>query len=87
LVSCAIGLFGLVILIELLYHLTLESASGTEMRLFGQIVDTAATSSWLVGLVLLLVGLAGFLLFRSRFMAIWSDVNAEIEKSAVRGGR
>ena len=87
LVACAIGLFGLIILIELLYHLTLESASGTEMRLFGQVVDTAAASGWLVGLMFFLVGLAGFLLFRSRFMSIWGDVNAEIEKSAVRGGR
>ena len=87
LVACAIGLFGLIILIELLYHLTLESASGTEMPLFGQVVDTATASGWLVGLTLCLVGLAGFLLIRSRFMAIWGDVNAEIEKSTVRGGR
>ena len=87
LVACAIGLLGLIILIELLYHLTLESAMGTEMRLFGQVVDTAAASGWLIGLVLWLVGLAGFLLFRSRFLAVWGDVNAEIEKSAVRGVR
>lgn len=87
LAACAIGLLGLIILIELLYHRTLESATGTEMRLFGQAVDTAAASGWLIGLALLLVGLAGFLLFRSRFIAIWGDVNAEIEKSAVRGVR
>ena len=60
---------------------------GTEMRLFGQVVDTAAASGWLIGLVLFLVGLAGFLLLRSRFLAVWGDVNAEIEKSVVRGVR
>ncbi len=87
LLACAIGLSGVIILIELLYHRTLESAMGTEMHLFGQVVDTAAASGWLVGLALLLVGLAGFLLFRSRFLATWGDVNAEIEKSVARGGR
>ncbi len=87
LLACAIGLSGVIILIELLYHRTLESAMGTEMHLFGQVVDTAAASGWLVGLALLLVGLAGFVLFRSRFLATWGDVNAEIEKSVARGGR
>ena len=87
LLACSIGLSGLIILIELLYHRTLESAMGTEMHLFGQIVDTAAASAWLVGLALLLAGVAGFLLFRSRFLAVWGDVNAEIEKSLARGGR
>jgi branched-chain amino acid transport system permease protein len=87
LLACAIGLSGVIILIELLYHRTLESAMGTEMHLFGQVVDTAAASGWLVGLALLLVGLAGFVLFRSRFLATWGDVNAEIEKSIARGGR
>ncbi len=87
LLACTIGLSGVIILIELLYHRTLESAMGTEMHLFGQVVDTAAASGWLVGLALLLVGLAGFVLFRSRFLATWGDVNAEIEKSVARGGR
>jgi branched-chain amino acid transport system permease protein len=78
---------GLIILIELLYHRTLESAMGTELHLFGQVVDTAAASGWLFGLALLLVGLAGFLLVRSRFLVTWGDVSAEIEKSVARGGR
>ena len=87
LLACAVGLSGLIILIELLYHRTLESAMGTEMHLFGQVVDTAAASGWLVGLVLLLLGVAGFLSFRLRFLSIWGDVNAEIEKAMARGGR
>ena len=87
LLACAIGVAGLIILIELLYHRTLESAMGTELHLFGQVVDTAAASGWLFGLALLLVGLAGFLLVRSRFLVTWGDVSAEIEKSVARGGR
>jgi branched-chain amino acid transport system permease protein len=87
LLACAIGLLGLVILIELLYHRTLESAMGMEMNLFGQVVDTAAPSAWLTGAALLLVGVSGFLLFKSRFMAVWDSVNADIDKSDARGGR
>jgi branched-chain amino acid transport system permease protein len=87
LLACAIGLLGLVILIELLYHRTLESAMGMEMNLFGQVVDTAAPSAWFTGAVLLLVGVSGFLLFKSRFMAVWDSVNADIDKSDARGGR
>ena len=87
LLACAVGLSGLIILIELLYHRTLESAMGTEMHLFGQVVDTAAAPGWLVGLVLFLLGVAGFLSFRLRFLSVWGDVNAEIEKAMARGGR
>jgi len=87
LLACAIGLLGLVILIELLYHRTLESAMGMEMNLFGQVVDTAAPSAWFTGAALLLVGVSGFLLFKSRFMAVWDSVNADIDKSDARGGR
>jgi len=85
--ACAIGLSGLIILIELLYHRTLESAMGMEMNLFGQVVDTAAPTAWFTGAALSLIGVCGFLLFRSRFMAIWDSVNAAIDKSDARGGR
>ena len=85
--SCASGLLGLVILIELLYHHTLESAMGSEMTLLGQVVDTAAMSGWLTGGLLLLTGLMAFLLIRPRFIVIWDEVNTAIEKSDARGGR
>lgn len=87
LLACAIGLSGLIILIELLYHRTLESAMGMEMNLFGQVVDTAAPTAWFTGAALSLIGVCGFLLFKSRFMAIWDSVNAAIDKSDARGGR
>lgn len=87
LLACAIGLLGLIILIELLYHRTLESAMGMEMNLFGQVVDTAAPSAWFTGAALSLLGVSGFLLIRSRFMTVWDNVNADIDKADARGGR
>jgi branched-chain amino acid transport system permease protein len=82
-----LGLTGLIILIEMLYHRTLESAMGTNMTLFGQQVDTAALWGWLIGGLLFLLGLFVFLMIRPRFVVAWDDVNAEIEKSILRGGR
>jgi branched-chain amino acid transport system permease protein len=87
LVAGVFGLTGLIILIEMLYHLTLESAMGTDMALFGQQVDTAALWGWLTGGLLFLLGLFVFLMIRPRFVVAWDDVNAEIEKSMARGGR
>ena len=82
-----LGLTGLIILIEMLYHRTLESAMGTGMSLFGQPVDTAGLSGWLTGGLLFLAGLIVFLMIRPRFVSTWDDVNADIEKSIARGGR
>ena len=82
-----LGLTGLIILIEMMYHLTLESAMGTGMSLFGQQVDTAALSGWLTGGLLFLTGLMAFLMIRPRFVSTWGDVTADIEKSIARGGR
>ncbi len=82
-----VGLTGLIILIEMLYHRTLESAMGTQMTLFGQQVDTAALSGWLAGGLLFLAGLIAFLMIRPRFVNAWDDVNASIEKTMARGGR
>lgn len=84
---CGVGLLGLIILIELLYHRTLESAMGTAMNLFGQRVDTAEPAAWVIGLALLLTGFVMFLIVRPRFLAIWDDVNTVIDKIDARGGR
>jgi branched-chain amino acid transport system permease protein len=73
-----LGLFGLVIGIELLYHLTLESANGSGMRLFGVQVETRSGAPWLVAAALMLVSRFGYRKIQPRYWAAWSDVNAEI---------
>jgi branched-chain amino acid transport system permease protein len=76
LVACV----GFVMFIEMLYHLTLESANGTVMSLFGTEVDTAAATGWLIALALIVVG--GFLFMRVRpaFLHAWDEANLEIEE-------
>lgn len=79
---CAMGLvvlLGVVMVIEMLYHLTLESMNGTEMKLFGFMVDTAAPSGWFVAAVLLAIGGYGFWHAKKAFQHAWGEVNTEIE--------
>jgi branched-chain amino acid transport system permease protein len=66
--------------IEMLYHLTLESANGTVMRLFGTEVDTAGAPGWLIALVLIGVGAVMFWRGRPAFRQVWDQANLEIEE-------
>lgn len=80
--ACATALIafsGIVIAIEMLYHLTLESANGTEMPLFGFVVDTAKPTGWLIAAALFAVGALGFVYAKRAFQQVWGEVNSEIE--------
>lgn len=72
--------FGIILFIEMLYHLTLESANGTEITLFGFVIDTAASAGWLVAATLFIVGVLGFLPTKKAFQQAWGETNAEIEE-------
>jgi len=70
---------GIVMAIEMLYHLTLEAANGTEMKLFGFMIDTAAPSGWFVAATVFAIGAYGFWHARKSFKQAWGEVNTEIE--------
>jgi branched-chain amino acid transport system permease protein len=74
-----VTLLGIVIVVEMLYHLTLESLNGTEMKLFGLSVDTVAPSGWFVAATLLAIGGFGFWHAKRAFKKVWGEVNTEIE--------
>lgn len=80
-----LGLSGLVMGIEMLYHLTLDAANGSVMTRFGQAIDTKTAAPWLVAGALLLAGIVGYRRFQPGYYAVWSDVNAEIVAQQ-RGG-
>lgn len=75
---------GAIVLIEMLYHWSLESAQGSELNLFGMLVDTAQPAGWIVGAVLLAVGALSFMFTRAPFASAWSAVNGEIELQLAR---
>jgi len=81
-VTCAmalVALVGVVMMIEMLYHVTLNAASGPMKELLGFAVDTTAPTGWLIALVLLAAGAFGFWRTKSAFQKAWSEVNVEIE--------
>ena len=82
--STLLGLSGAVAMIEMLYHLTLESANGTTMQLFGRQVDTGDPAAWVMPLLVLIIGALAFWRTRVVFADAWNTVNAEIEHLTLR---
>jgi branched-chain amino acid transport system ATP-binding protein len=60
---------GVAALIELVYHLQLESASGSTLRYLGLTLDSQSIASWLGALAVAVVGAAMFEAVRRRFAA------------------
>lgn len=77
--TALVALIGIVMGVEMLYHLTLESMNGSEMKLFGFMVDTAAPSGWVVAATLVIIGGFGFWRTRKGFARVWGEVSSEIE--------
>ncbi|RJG06049.1 branched-chain amino acid ABC transporter permease [Noviherbaspirillum cavernae] len=82
--AALVALIGVVMVIEMLYHLTLESVHGTTMKLFGFTVDTATTLPWAIAVALLIAG--GFASWRTgrTYQQVWGEVNTEIEETIRR---
>ncbi len=74
-----VALSGAIMLIEMMYHVTLESANGSTTKLMGYVLDTADSAPWIIAGVLFLGGLIAVYFTRKPFFAVWGDVNAEIE--------
>lgn len=83
-VTAFVGLIGVIMFIEMLYHLTLESMNGTEMKLFGTMVDTAAPTGWIIAAALIAAGGFSFWYTKKGFVRVWGEVNTEIEEQIRR---
>ncbi|MEN3291328.1 MAG: branched-chain amino acid transport system permease protein [Burkholderiales bacterium] len=75
----AVALAGVVMVVEMLYQLTLESVNGTTMKVFGLTFDAAGTTGWSIAALLLIVGGLGFWKTKKSFQRAWGEVNTEIE--------
>ncbi len=84
-VLAAVPLFiGVVSLIEMLYHLQLESASGTAMRLFGMTVDTASATAWLGAGAIAAIGFGAMFAASRVFKRAWGSAQVEIQQTIER---
>ncbi len=80
----SVFLAGIIASIEMGYHMSLEAANGTTMKLFGFVVDAASKDSWLLALALLVGGGLGFEAMRRRFVKEWDAAAVDIEEQMAR---
>jgi len=71
--------FGTVLIIELMYHVTLNVGQGPEVRLFGFSFDTTRAPGWVFAVSTLAAAAAAFEFYRRRFKQQWDEAQVEIE--------
>ena len=76
----------IIALIEIGYHMSLESAGGTQMKLFGLTLDAAAASTWITLLVALVLTGTAFEMARRGFARQWDLVQEQIEARIKKEG-
>jgi len=80
-VTGAVMFIGAAAMIEMLYHLQLNESMGSTLKFLGTTLDAKSASSWLVSLVIAVIGLVALEFTRRRFARHWGDVQSEIEAS------
>jgi branched-chain amino acid transport system permease protein len=71
-------------MIEMVYHLQLNSALGDVVRFMGIPLNAKAVDSWVGAALVLLTGTGLFELARRQYVLEWGDIQAEIEKEIKR---
>jgi branched-chain amino acid transport system permease protein len=82
LLSGLVLLVGVILIIEMGYHLGMERGNSTVIKLLGVTLDTAAPLSWAIALGVLLVGGISFAAMRRNFKRAWSTVQDRIEDAS-----
>ena len=83
-VTALVMLAGAGAMIEMVYHLQLNSALGDVVRFMGVSLNARAVDSWFGALFVMLTGLGLFELARRQYVREWGDIQAEIEKEIKR---
>ena len=78
-ISGVVMFVGAAAIIEMMYHLQLNTSLGSTLKFMGFVLNVQAAASWLVALAITVVGCAAFEVARRRFARRWGDVQGEIE--------
>jgi len=71
-------------IIEMVYHLQLNSALGDYLKFMGIALNAKGVDSWFGAVFVMLTGLGLFEVARRHFLLEWSDIQIEIEKEIKR---
>jgi len=86
LLAAVLILAGAGALVEMIYHLQLNSASGGELPFAGLVLNTHDHSHWWWSVLLLVAGLAVFELVRRHFTQAWDQLQTQLFQSANKEG-
>ena len=82
--TALLALVGAAAMIEMIYHLQLNTGSGNELTYMGLTLDSKSVYSWLGAFFILSIGLSLFEVFRRRFVRRWDQIQENIEKEIKR---
>jgi len=79
-VTALVALVGAAAMIEMVYHLQLNSALGDTLKFMGVTLNARGVDSWVGSIFIMLTGLGLFEVARRHYLIEWSDIQIEIEK-------
>ena len=83
-VTAFVALIGAGAMIEMVYHLQLNSALGNNLKFMGIVLNAKGVDSWFGSAFVMLTGLGLFEALRRHFLIEWGDIQIEIEKEIKR---
>ena len=82
--TAMVVLLGAASMIEMIYHLQLNAALGSELKFLGATLDSKGLNSWFGAAFVMLTGLGLFEVCRRQFAVEWSQIQEDIEKEIKR---
>ncbi|MDO9262619.1 MAG: branched-chain amino acid ABC transporter permease, partial [Desulfosalsimonadaceae bacterium] len=73
------ALFGVAVMIEMVYHLQLNAALGSKLSFMGASLDALSLNSWLTAVLVTVTGLGLFEFCRRKFAGEWAQIQESIE--------
>ncbi|MFM7002940.1 MAG: branched-chain amino acid ABC transporter permease [Limnohabitans sp.] len=83
-VTAFVALIGAGAMIEMVYHLQLNSALGDTLKFMGVTLNAKGVDSWFGAVFVMLTGLGLFEAARRQFLMEWGDIQIDIEKEIKR---
>lgn len=83
-VTAFVALIGAGAMIEMVYHLQLNSALGDTLKFMGVTLNAKGIDSWVGSIFVMVTGLGLFEIARRHFMIEWGDIQVDIEKEIKR---